>query len=263
MLDNLLQWDLQALLAINGVHAPFWDHFMWLFTGKWIWIPMYASILFVLLKNFSLRYTILAVIAIALTITFADQVCATLIRPQVQRSRPSRLGPLIQENNEKSIRLMEALGQLKDKNGQYPIEKIRLHERKPGDFYRGGKYGFPSCHASNSFALAFFLLLFFKKIGLSLFILLWAALNSYSRAYIGVHFPGDLLAGMVVGLTGALLLYSLLRRVSRQSWTSPVFGTEQEKQLIFQPEKLRFSGIIIYTGLATLVFILLYSWYQL
>ncbi len=224
---------------------------------------MYASILFVLLKNFSLRYTILAVIAIALTITFADQVCATLIRPQVQRSRPSRLGPLIQENNEKSIRLMEALGQLKDKNGQYPIEKIRLHERKPGDFYRGGKYGFPSCHASNSFALAFFLLLFFKKRGLSLFILLWAALNSYSRAYIGVHFPGDLLAGMVVGLTGALLLYSLLRRVSRQSWTSPVFGTKQEKQLIFQPEKLRFSGIIIYTGLATLVFILLYSWYQL
>ena len=100
---------------------------------------MYASILFVLLKNFSLRYTILAVIAIALTITFADQVCATLIRPQVQRSRPSRLGPLIQENNEKSIRLMEALGQLKDKNGQYPIEKIRLHERKPGDFYRGRK----------------------------------------------------------------------------------------------------------------------------
>lgn len=264
MFDTLQQWDLEILLAINHFHAPFWDHFMWLYTGKWIWVPMYASILFVLCKNFNLRFTFFTVIAIALTITFADQVCAKLIRPQVQRSRPSRLGPLLQEKDARAVQLMEALQQSKDENGQYPVEKIRLHERKTGDVYRGGKYGFPSCHASNSFALAFFLLLFFKRKGLSIFILLWAAVNSYSRAYIGVHFPGDLLTGTCIGLIGAALLYYLFRYCIRQPRIAELLHyNNQEKQLITQTGKIKFSGIIIYVGIATIFFITIYSWCQL
>ena len=133
MLESLQQADQQLLLFLNGIHSPFWDSFMWIFTAKMTWIPMYAAILYVLLKNFRLSVSLITVLAIALTITYADQICATVIRPCVERLRPS--------------------------NPQNPIsELIHLVNGK-----RGGRYGFPSCHAANSFALAFFVMRLLKK----------------------------------------------------------------------------------------------------
>lgn len=72
--------------------------------------------------------------------------------------------------------------------------------------YRGGSYGFPSCHAANSFALASFLILLFANRKLSLFIFAWAVLNSYSRVYLGVHHPGDLLVGAIIGTAAGLAM---------------------------------------------------------
>lgn len=72
--------------------------------------------------------------------------------------------------------------------------------------YRGGSYGFPSCHAANSFALASFLILLFANRKLSLFIFAWAVLNSYSRVYLGVHYPGDLLVGAIIGTAAGLAM---------------------------------------------------------
>lgn len=72
--------------------------------------------------------------------------------------------------------------------------------------YRGGSYGFPSCHAANSFALASFLTLLFANRKLSLFIFAWAVLNSYSRVYLGVHYPGDLLVGAIIGTAVGLAM---------------------------------------------------------
>lgn len=72
--------------------------------------------------------------------------------------------------------------------------------------YRGGSYGFPSCHAANSFALASFLTLLFANRKLSLFIFAWAVLNSYSRVYLGVHYPGDLLVGAIIGTVAGLVM---------------------------------------------------------
>ena len=89
MLETLQHLDQQILLSLNSLHTPYWDNFMWLFTGKIIWIPMYASILYVLLRNFNLSVTLFTLVAIALTITYADQICASLIRPLVERMRPS------------------------------------------------------------------------------------------------------------------------------------------------------------------------------
>lgn len=186
MLEALRHIDEQLLLFFNGFHTPYWDEFMWMFTAKLTWIPMYAALLFVICKNLRPSVSLLTVVAIALTITFADQVCATLIRPLVERMRPS--------------------------NPNNPIhEWIHIVHGK-----RGGRYGFPSCHASNSFGLAFFVMLLFKNRLMTLFIMCWAALNSYSRVYIGVHYPGDLFAGMLVGLTGAVLMYRLYRYALRR-----------------------------------------------
>ena len=89
MIQLLVNTDQNLLLYLNGFHNAFGDYFMSTFTGKWIWVPMYASILYVLLKNFNWKITLCCLTAIALTILFADQVCASLIRPAVERLRPS------------------------------------------------------------------------------------------------------------------------------------------------------------------------------
>lgn len=103
-------------------------------------------------------------------------VCATLIRPEVCRLRPS--------------------------NPENPLSEM-VHIVGG---YRGGSYGFPSCHAANSFALASFLILLFANRKLSLFIFAWAVLNSYSRVYLGVHYPGDLLVGAIIGTAAGLAM---------------------------------------------------------
>ena len=116
MIQLLVNTDQNLLLYLNGFHNAFGDYFMSTFTGKWIWVPMYASILYVLLKNFNWKITLCCLTAIALTILFADQVCASLIRPAVERLRPS--------------------------NPANPISDL-VHIVNN---YRGGRYGFPSCH---------------------------------------------------------------------------------------------------------------------
>lgn len=92
MIEFLSDIDTQLLLFFNGIHSPFWDYFMSAFTGKVIWVPMYASILYILLKNFHWKVALCYVVAIALTITFADQMCNSFLRPLVGRLRPSNPG---------------------------------------------------------------------------------------------------------------------------------------------------------------------------
>lgn len=176
MIDWLNTIDTQVFLALNGLHAPYFDVFMKLFTGKWIWVPMYAAVLFAVVRNYRWRQTLAVLVCVALAITIADQVCATLIRPEVCRLRPS--------------------------NPENPLSEM-VHIVGG---YRGGSYGFPSCHAANSFALASFLTLLFANRKLSLFIFAWAVLNSYSRVYLGVHYPGDLLVGAIIGTAEGLAM---------------------------------------------------------
>ena len=176
MIDWLNTIDTQVFLALNGLHAPYFDVFMKLFTGKWIWEPMYAAVLFAVVRNYRWRQTLAVLVCVALAITIADQVCATLIRPEVCRLRPSNPANPLSE-------MVHIVGG-----------------------YRGGSYGFPSCHAANSFALASFLILLFANRKLSLFIFAWAVLNSYSRVYLGVHYPGDLLVGAIIGTAAGLAM---------------------------------------------------------
>lgn len=183
-MEYLLQIDNEILLFINGMHAPFWDYFMKTFSGKLIWIPMYVAIWYVMLRNFSWKVTLLCMIGLALTITFADQVGATLIRPYAERMRPANLD-----------------------NPISPLVHIV-------DGYRGGRFGFPSCHAANTFGLAFFIRYLFRRQWLTLFLFVWAIVTCYSRMYLGVHYLGDLLAGMLIGWLGAWLMYCLFQKLS-------------------------------------------------
>lgn len=219
MLEALQSLDREVFLFLNSLHSDYWDQFMWIFTAKWTWIPMYAAILYVICKNMRPSASLLAVVAIVLTIVYADQISATLIRPLVERMRPS--------------------------NPNNPIsEYVHLVHGK-----RGGRYGFPSCHAANSFGLAFFVMLLFKNRLLTFFILGWAVVNSYSRIYIGVHYPGDLLAGMLVGLSGAILMYRLWR-----------YGLLRLVKKDLHPRHpMRSCYVIVLTGLSTIFLIALYA----
>lgn len=181
-MDNIFNYiDTQLLLFFNGMHTPWLDSFMMMATGRFVWIPMYATILFILFRTFPRREAAIYTLAIVAAIVFADQVCASLLRPFFERLRPS--------------------------HPENPIsEWIQIV-----DGYRGGRYGFPSCHGSNSFALATILALIIRSARFSRFIFFWAILNSYTRLYLGVHYPGDILVGAVIGSAGAVGIYFLFR----------------------------------------------------
>lgn len=169
MIEFLNNIDSQIFLFFNGMHLPFLDRFMVLFTGRFIWIPMYATILLLLIRHSGPRKAWLYAFGIGLAILLTDQLCASYIRPVIERLRPS--------------------------NPANPLSEFTLIVNN----YRGGPYGFPSCHSANSFALATFIAVLFRRRGLSAFIFGWAVLNSYTRLYLGVHYPGDLLVGAVIG----------------------------------------------------------------
>lgn len=215
IIQSLANIDKDVFLYFNGLHACFWDYFMSLFTGKMIWVPMYATILYVLLKNFHWKTVLFCVIAIALTITFADQMCNSIIRPLVGRLRPSHPDSPI-------VSLTYIV------NGRH-----------------GGGYGFPSCHAANSFGLAVYLILLFRKRWLSIFIVTWAVINSYSRLYLGLHFPGDLLVGALIGGLGGWLMCYLFSKVAR-----------------YKRMDVRYTEITIYAGLLTVAGIVIYATIQ-
>lgn len=169
MIDTLLELDDTVHLYLNSAHCPFFDNFMSMYSGRFIWIPMYAALLIIMLRRYPLSKVLILLIGIALSITLADQLCASVLRPVFQRLRPSNLdNPLSQ-----FVHIV---------NG-----------------YRGGAYGFPSCHAANSFALAVYAAVLLKRRSFTFFIIIWAVINCYSRIYLGVHYPGDLIVGSIIG----------------------------------------------------------------
>lgn len=171
--------DARLLLIVNGAHSPFFDAVMWCISGRWIWIPFYAVLAYLLFRRMSWKRASICLVTIGLIILAADQTCATLIRPEIGRLRPANL------NNPLSSFVHVVNG------------------------YRGGRYGFPSCHAANTFALAVFMSLVIRHKWFTVMMLSWAFIVSYSRMYLGVHYFGDLFCGATIGSLFAVLFYYL------------------------------------------------------
>ena len=176
MLDQLIQYDKELFLFLNNLGTSTWDNFWLVITNKLTFVPLYAVLLYLIYKHLGLKSLLLLVLVIAAMIIFTDQV-TNLFKDGFERLRPCR------EDGVKEFMRFSAP--------------------------RCGKYGFFSGHSSNSMAAAVFagLLLrpYYKKL---IFILLfWSALVAYSRIYVGVHYPSDIICGMSFGAIAGFGFY--------------------------------------------------------
>jgi len=157
---NLLKsWDKALFLYLNGIHSPLWDYTMTLFTLTSTWLLFYGLIFFFVGKKYD-KKSLFIFVSLALLILCSDQL-AGLLKHTIQRLRPS---------NDPAVS---------------PFTHVF--------FNKGGEFGFVSAHAANLFAFATFTIRLFKNTRYTWFILFWASIIVYSRIYLGLHYPGDIL----------------------------------------------------------------------
>lgn len=186
LLETIKKLDSDAFLFFNGIHSPEWDGIFWLVSTKWIWIPLYLVLLNQLRVTYGNKALWQLIIAITLMIILSDQIASGLFKPFFQRLRPC----------------------------YEPLLDGLVHV----PYGCGGKYGFVSSHASNSFAVATFAWLCLGKLNPKWkWLMLWASIVSYSRIYLGVHYPLDLIGGAVIGGLAAIIAKRLLLFLMTQS----------------------------------------------
>lgn len=187
MIESLKELDIKLFLFFNGIHSAAGDFIMYWLSHKFIWIPLYVFLLYLLFRFYG-KKTLLLLVMVALLITISDQVSVHCFKNVFQRLRPC---------HEPSLEGMV-----------YTLGRC------------GGKYSFISSHASNSFAIAVFmaLLLWDKMRIFSIVMIVWAALVSYSRIYLGVHYPADIICGAIAGSVEAFIVYRLWLWLKAKIW---------------------------------------------
>lgn len=180
MLEKILVYERDTFLLLNGSDFAYLDRFMWLFSGKAVWLPLAAFILWVLIYKKNWREWLLVLLAVTLVVTLCDQFASHLCKPLFTRFRPTHHPDFMNE-------VRTVFG------------------------YRGGLYGFMSSHAANAFGFVTFLALLMRSRLLGWTLFGWAVLTAYSRVYLGVHFISDIVPGALVGTLFGYLVYLLYK----------------------------------------------------
>ncbi len=174
MLETL---DRQLFLFLNSLNSPFFDVVMHAISGKLIWAPLYAAILVYLALTYKRKFFVI-VLMIILAVTLADQISVQVFKNNFQRLRPC---------NEPSLKGLVHLF-----NGEC-----------------GGGFSFVSSHATNSFNVALLSLMFIRRRWYTIAIIVWASVIGYSRIYLGVHYPADVICGSLLGALIGWSVYQL------------------------------------------------------
>ena len=183
--------DSDLFLFLNGLHTDWLDKVMIAITQMWGWAPLYLLLIYWTVKQYGKRCWWIF-LTIGIVVLCSDQLSAHVCKPLFQRLRPC-YNPDFQD----LIYLPKGMA--------------------------GGRYGFVSSHAANTFAVAAFLTAAlhknYKWIGIVLY--LWAFISSYSRIYLGFHYPGDILCGALLGILIGLILWKVFQLiVVRKVWKS-------------------------------------------
>ena len=185
-MDFFTDIDSQLFLFLNGLHADWLDPIMIAITQMWVWLPIYLFLIYLTVKQYGKRCWLLF-LAVGLVVLCSDQLSSHVCKPVFQRLRPC-----------------------------YNVDFQDLIYLPKG--MAGGHYGFVSSHAANTFAIGTFLTAALRKntkwIGWLLF--MWAFLSSYSRIYIGYHYPGDILCGAVLGILIGLIIWKLFQILEKR-----------------------------------------------
>lgn len=181
-MEQLIQIDQNWLVAINNWHAAWADSVMWIISAKLTWLPLYALLVGMLFWRFGWKKALIMLCFFGVAVGLSDFISSGIIKHLVCRPRPTH-EPALQ-------------GMLHIVNG-----------------YQGGMYGFVSSHAANTMSCGLLFSLIWKNWKATLPLMLWVALNCYSRMYLGVHYPGDIIGGLIVGAMLAVMAYWALKKV--------------------------------------------------
>lgn len=207
MFDSIIKFDQQLTLTLNGSDSSMMDSIMMIITSTSTWIPLGLVILLYIYKNYGRNNLLIVLLGMIVCVGLSDFITSGIIKPLVERFRPTQEPQL--------------LGLVDIVNG-----------------YTGGRFGFCSSHAANTMSVAVFLSLIFRNRTHSCILIIWSLLNCWSRVYLGVHYVGDILAGLIIGAIVGYVIYSIANKYLRN-------------------QAIQMNSSLTYASLATFVCILL------